>query len=830
MATRSLGQLTLDLVARIGSFTGPLDKAKRSAQSGMSSIASSAKTASTAVLAIGAAAGGAATAVVAFTKNAADNARELKNQANLANASVEEFQRWSYATSTVGVEQDKLADILKDTTDRIGEFMSRGGGELQDFFNEIAPQVGVTAEQFRKLSGPEALQLYFSSIEKAGVSQQQLVSYMEQISDESAALIPLLRDNGAGMASLGDEADRLGIVLDAVDIAKLTDFANEFDRARQVAGSLANVVAGELAPYMSVLTDRLVDATTGANDIREALPSALRDSVAAIGPLLDGFQKFQILDAQVKVGAGEMQLAFAEFAEGAWSSVEWFLNTAIAGFNNLIRGINAIPGVDDIDLIGSFSESDFFARIQQQTEDATAAVAEYRKELEDAQNTPLLSGVIDEYLDDVDAKLAAFRNEQSDVPLLPLDDWARRLEDVPLRLSSGSGGGSDPTKGIRDQVAALQQQADMIGLTADQQTLYKLAADGATEAQLAQARAALDAVAAYDDQQQALDDYRSLVEELRTPEEQLNDTLLKRLDILEAAKVSQSEYADVVARIAEAGFADAPEYEGLDASIGGAFGELGKIDDAQAELEEWYSTQLEMLDNYRSERADLTEQWDEQERELKREHEDELARIEQARQIAQLAAAESTFGDLAGLTASFVGEQSSAYRALFAVSKAAAVAQALMNVPSSFSKAFDAVVGIPYVGPFLAPAAGAAAAAAQVAQATQLQNIGMAHDGMDYIPKEGSYWLDRGERVTTEKTSAKLDRTLDDVQAGMNQPNTSDGNLVVNLNEDPSRAGQSRRRQENGTTVLDLWVARIRQGGTSEADVLEQTYGLKRGR
>ena len=436
MATRSLGQLTLDLVARIGSFTGPLDKAKRSAQSGMSSIASSAKTASTAVLAIGAAAGGAATAVVAFTKNAADNARELKNQANLANASVEEFQRWSYATSTVGVEQDKLADILKDTTDRIGEFMSRGGGELQDFFNEIAPQVGVTAEQFRKLSGPEALQLYFSSIEKAGVSQQQLVSYMEQISDESAALIPLLRDNGAGMASLGDEADRLGIVLDAVDIAKLTDFANEFDRARQVAGSLANVVAGELAPYMSVLTDRLVDATTGANDIREALPSALRDSVAAIGPLLDGFQKFQILDAQVKVGAGEMQLAFAEFAEGAWSSVEWFLNTAIAGFNNLIRGINAIPGVDDIDLIGSFSESDFFARIQQQTEDATAAVAEYRKELEDAQNTPLLSGVIDEYLDDVDAKLAAFRNEQSDVPLLPLDDWARRLEDVPLRLAT----------------------------------------------------------------------------------------------------------------------------------------------------------------------------------------------------------------------------------------------------------------------------------------------------------------------------------------------------------------------------------------------------------
>ncbi|GHB30434.1 hypothetical protein [Salinicola rhizosphaerae] len=785
MATRSLGQLTLDLVARIGSFTGPLEKAKRAAKGDMSDIAKSVKTASTAIVGVGTAAAGAATAVVAFTKHAADNARELQNQSNLANTSVEEFQRWSYATSTVGVEQDKLADILKDTNDRVGEFLSTGSGEMADFFENIAPQIGVTAEQFRNLSGPQALQLYYDSLERAGLSQQDMTFYMESMADETTALIPLLRDGGAAIQSLGEQADQMGIVLDALDIAKLADFANEFDRTQQILTSLSNLLAAELAPYLSTLNDRLVDAAGGAGDFQGAMTSALRTSVEALGPLLDGFQQFRVIDAEVKVAMASANLAVADFAQDAWESLSWFIDTAIAGINNLIRGMNAIPGFTDLDLIdSSMGNSEFVEGVRQRAADMRDTLEQYRGELEDIASQPLPSTAIDDYLDDVDAKLAAFWAEQDGVPIKTLDQW---LFKPPSKVTGGMGAGSntdDPTKAIRDQIASLKQQAEMVGLTTDQQTLFKLAAEGATEAQLAQARAALETVAAYDDQQQALEDYRSLVEELRTPEEKLNDTLLKRLDILEAAKVSQDEYADAVARIADAGFTDAPEYQGLDASIGGAFGELGKIDEAQAELEDWYATQLEMLDNYRSERADLTEQWDAQERDLKQEHEDELARIEQARQVAQLAAAESVFGDLAGLTAAFVGEQSGAYRALFAVSKAAAVAQALINAPSSYSKAYDAVVGIPYVGPALAPIAGATAAAAQVAQASMIQNVGMAHDGIDSVPADGSWYLQKGERVTTSDTSAKLDRTLDNVQSGMEQGGAGNGSLpapIVNV-------------------------------------------------
>lgn len=752
MATRSLGQLTLDLVARIGGFTGPLEKAKRTAKSDMTDIAKSVKTASTAIVGVGTAAAGAATAVVAFTKHASDNARELQNQANLANTSVEEFQRWSYATSSVGVEQDKLADILKDTNDRVGEFLSTGGGEMAEFFEKIAPQIGVTAEQFRNLSGPQALQLYYDSLEKAGLSQQDMTFYMESMADETTALIPLLRDGGAGIAAMGDEADRLGIVLDEVDIAKLTDFANEFDRARKVLGSLANVVAGELAPYMSVLTDYLVDATTGANDIREALPSALRNSVAALGPLLDGFQKFQILDGQVKVGTAEMQLAFADFAEGAWSSVEWFLNTAIAGFNNLIRGINAIPGVDDIEFIGSFSESDFFARIQQQTDDAKAAVVEYRKELENAESQPLWSGVIDDYLADVDAKLAAFRAEQDGIPLKTLDEW---LFKPPSTSGIGSGTSviddlSDSYQNLLDRLYPVVASQKQFAEEMEQLDLAKKAGD---VNDLADAQERLRG--SYQSDSTADETYGFMQPDTSgVGMGEDDDDAWSRW--LESAENAFTDFDNLNAQVAEnftSRFGDAIEgvvfdYENLgDAAQGVAEGMARSVVNALGQM---------------------AAQW-------------------LAYQAVQLVVGKTT--------------QASAGMTMAANAQAQSVMAGL--------NAFTSTAAIPIIGPELAPVAASAAVAATQPMAATVGTLalsGMAHDGIDSVPETGTWLLQQGERVTTSDTSAKLDRTLDNVQAGMNQSGQStsgaSGSPTINVDaRGASDPAAIRRAAEQGAEM-----------------------------
>jgi len=61
---------------------------------------------------------------------------------------------------------------------------------MADFFETVAPLVGVTADNFKDLSGPQALQLYVDSLEKANLSQSQMTFFMEAIASDATALLP----------------------------------------------------------------------------------------------------------------------------------------------------------------------------------------------------------------------------------------------------------------------------------------------------------------------------------------------------------------------------------------------------------------------------------------------------------------------------------------------------------------------------------------------------------------------------------------------------------------------------------------------------------------
>lgn len=103
--------------------------------------------------------------------------------------------------------------------------------------------------------------------------------------------------------------------------------------------------------------------------------------------------------------------------------------------------------------------------------------------------------------------------------------------------------------------------------------------------------------------------------------------------------------------------------------------------------------------------------------------------------------------------------------------------------------AYASTAAIPIVGPALAPAAMAAAAAITtplVAAVGTSALAGMAHDGVDSVPETGTWLLQKGERVTTAKTSAKLDATLDRVATQSTGGAIYAPSLSFNVNGDPS--------------------------------------------
>ncbi|HEL5053335.1 TPA: phage tail length tape measure family protein [Stenotrophomonas maltophilia] len=132
-----------------------------------------------------------------------------------------------------------------------------------------------------------------------------------------------------------------------------------------------------------------------------------------------------------------------------------------------------------------------------------------------------------------------------------------------------------------------------------------------------------------------------------------------------------------------------------------------------------------------------------------------------------------------------VGESTSSASANTLVGNAAATAaQAALA-------AYASTAAIPIVGPAMAPGAAQlalSATAPYVAAVAAAGAVGMAHDGIDSVPREGTWLLDKGERVLTAGTAAKMDATLDRIAASRAAGPGAGGNVyapTINVNGDP---------------------------------------------
>ncbi len=315
----SLYTLTVDLLMKTGSFEKDAGKAARQFEQRMQSMQASAKRAGTAVglaISAGLAAGGAA--VVQWTRQVADLSVQYDRMASLSGTSSVVFQRMAAGANTVGVSYEKLGDIYKDVQDKIGDYIQTGGGAMADFFENIAKRTGVTAEQMRKLSGPDALGLYFSSLEKANLSQSEMTFYMEAIASDASALIPLLRNNSAGMRQWGDAAEAAGAIIDdktSKATERLREVTNEADLAFQ---GLKVTVADQALPALSDFAELLNDPgfRQGFGTIVQGLvtlTTKAAEAAAMIGGLADVInQGFKPRDEKSYDGLLQERLRLAE--------------------------------------------------------------------------------------------------------------------------------------------------------------------------------------------------------------------------------------------------------------------------------------------------------------------------------------------------------------------------------------------------------------------------------------------------------------------------------------------------------------------------------------
>ncbi|GEM_PF-778023 len=372
---------------------------------------------------------------------------------------------------------------------------------------------------------------------------------------------------------------------------------------------------------------------------------------------------------------------------------------------------------------------------------------------------------------------------------------------------------------ISEQIAALELQAAQYGWTAAQLEVYELRTRGATDAQLAQAEAALNAVAALEKQaesvralneaeEQTNRDAVSIIESLQTEEEAIRQSYERRRQIImDATLLTAEERNEALLRLEQ-------EHNEQMLQVNGSYWER-YLAAAEENLQNFDELSGVMLENFTGRFGDAFE-----------------SMVFDAESLG-----DAVHGLAEGMARSVInalGQMAAQWLAYQAVqlivgktTQASAASTMTFNALASQQmaaiNAFASTAAIPIVGPVMAPAAATAAIAAtspMVGAVASLSLAGMAHEGIDAIPETGTWLLEKGERVTTAETSAKLDKTLSDIQQG------GSGAPIVNLYEDSAKAGQVNSRQENGQNVIDIFVSNIMSDGKAQ-QAISRKFGIQ---
>lgn len=266
MASKSLGILTIDLIAKTGGFTSGMDKAERASAKWAKQVQSDAKRTSVALAATGVAAATAAMGVGAagfqLLKSTSKQITETDRWAKSLNISTQNLLAWQFAAEKAGVSGDQMADIFKDIGDKIGDAVLNKSGEAVDALNAL----GLSAERLSKASPDQQLLAIGDALGKIGTNAEK-TTILESLGNDLSKLLPLFDNNNLKLRQFIELAKDYGVAPDPSSIDDLIKVNNLFEDIEyqvkglkiEIASGLAKVDLTELTTSFNKLRDVLVD-------------------------------------------------------------------------------------------------------------------------------------------------------------------------------------------------------------------------------------------------------------------------------------------------------------------------------------------------------------------------------------------------------------------------------------------------------------------------------------------------------------------------------------------------------------------------------------------
>lgn len=250
MASRSLGTLTLDLIAKIGGFTSGMDAAARSADKRAKDIAKSLQGINTAALVVGTALGSylkqGIDAIASAFPDLIDQAGKFQDIAEKTGGSAEGFAGLAVAAKTGGASIEELADASIKLTKNL---------------------TGVDDDSAAAGAAIKALNLNLADFKKQS-PDEQIVTLSKSLSEfadgsgKTAVAVALLGKNGANLLpTLKALAEQGGAqnILTKEQIALADDYGDRLATQRAQLSLYASALATQALPAINALTGAMVE-------------------------------------------------------------------------------------------------------------------------------------------------------------------------------------------------------------------------------------------------------------------------------------------------------------------------------------------------------------------------------------------------------------------------------------------------------------------------------------------------------------------------------------------------------------------------------------------
>lgn len=814
-----LGTLTLDLVSRIGNFVGPIIAAENQTRTSFDNMRKHVNTYGTAVASV---ATGAVTALAVMALDTANQAADLEKFALRANTTTQEFQKMAVGAQAFGIEAETLSGMMKDFNEKLGELTAVGAGGGVDFFEKIAVETEGSAEaaeklilKMQKLSGPEALQMYVDKLEEAGVTQQQMSFYLESMASDVTDLIPLLVNGGEGMRLYGEMAERAGIIMkdETIESAKiLKDQIYMLDL--QMQGAKNQLMQAVIPAFIDISEAFFGGSEQGLQfeGVASGIANTLKGmSAVAIGTVTAIQLVGKALGGMVAIGGAILSnkdwyemgpLGYAKAAYDARDEISALTTEIKADIHGTVMG--AAERLDQMWSGGSSKQANQLRGIRELSQ-TVGQTNGGLSELVDKQNKASeATKENNKALQEQQRLLEQQKQQREQILRTYASDFQNRIweEEEQQDLVKGSGfSSSEQTKYLAlikkrfnaenaEYFKSLNLEINQFKWSNEKKLAYAYQMDREiAENDVKIADEVREAKLKFLDEQYAIElqKARFHASNMRQAMQESIKGLSSDADnIFAQATMSASHYAQWSLENDRSNAKAGLKNQNIAVQQDIMTSDIYSTDD------ERYEALLEAYQEYRDGMAAIDVEYAQQVKDLEsRQYQDSMQMYG-----SLLSQAGAVWGDMTQLVKDSQGEQSGSYKAMFLMQQTFAMGSALVSThlaavqvmadPTALTPAqkiiySKLILGMGY---------------ANVGIIAGQTIAGMAHDGIDNIPKEGTWLLDKGERVVDSRTNADLKDHLRNVRS------QSGGSANIVINVPPGYTAQ--RSRQGDRDVIDI--------------------------